>query len=63
MSEPKRGKGRPEGRLYTHRLMVFLDDARHEALDARAKALSVSKARLVRDLVDEGMKKWRRGAE
>jgi hypothetical protein len=64
MEKAKRPRpGRPQGKLYPHRLMVFLDDSRQEALEERAQALSVSKARLIRDLIDDGIRRWRRGAE
>jgi hypothetical protein len=54
MEEQKKARrvGRPEGRLYPHRLMVFLDEERQEWLRKRAAALRVSKARVIRDLID-----------
>jgi predicted HicB family RNase H-like nuclease len=64
--EREEGKrGRPPGRNYEKRLMVFLDEDRAAMLEERAKRMRVSKARIIRDLIDEASKRWRResGAE
>jgi hypothetical protein len=47
-----KGPGRPQGRLYPHRLTVFLDAERQAKLAALATEARTTKAQTIRDLLD-----------
>jgi hypothetical protein len=52
--------GRPPGRLYPRRLMVFLDDERALALEELARRERMSKAAIMRSLIDAAIRECER---